>query len=66
MTVAGMTVLGRVVIGEAQASTPPGTKGKIAFIRFSPAFEGASRTFTIDPDGSHETQIPGGASWEFG
>jgi hypothetical protein len=65
VTVAGMTLLGLVAIGEAQASTPPGTNGKIAFIRFDPAFEGASQTFTIDPDGTHETQIPGGAPWAF-
>jgi TolB protein len=66
VTVAGMTLLGLAVIADAQASTIAGTNGKIAFIRFDPASEGASQTFTIDPDGTHETLIPGGAQWEFG
>jgi len=65
-TVAGMVVLGPVAIADAQASSPPGTNGKIAFIRFDPTVDGGSRTFAIDPDGTHETQIPGGAPFEFG
>jgi Tol biopolymer transport system component len=50
----------------ATASTPAGPNGKIAFVRDDPSIDD-SRTYTIDPDGTHEAMISaargGCAAW---
>jgi Tol biopolymer transport system component len=43
-------------VGIAQAGRPVGVNGKIAFTRDDPTTE-FQRTYVIDPDGTHETQI---------
>ena len=57
VTVAGMTVLGLVVVtGPAQAKVP-GPNGRIAFERHDPASPDDTVVFTANPDGSDPQQL---------
>jgi WD40-like Beta Propeller Repeat len=57
VTVAGLIALGVVTsAGSAQAKVP-GPNGQITFARFDPATD-ESHVFTVNPDGTHEQQLP--------
>ena len=59
LTVGVLVWLVVAVVGAGVAWGAP-TNGKIAFNRFDPLL-GGPRPFTIDPDGTHEVALPGGA-----
>jgi Tol biopolymer transport system component len=52
--VAALVSIGAIPV--ARAAGPAGVNGKIAFTRDDPTTE-SQRTYVIDPDGTHETQI---------
>jgi Tol biopolymer transport system component len=46
----------------AQPAVPPATNGRIAFVRYDPAY-GEPVAFTMDPDGSDATQMSVNGAW---